>query len=120
MVPEDHFSSDDEEEDKDRRITRMCFDTKMIEKMSDKRRVPETELSDSEDEGQGRRDQRSYRDRSDSLNRTREKVPITQPLLAETAAEAGPELSQEDTAGLTGTDMDVDEPFEAPEERLDE
>ena len=31
--------------------------------MSDRRRVPETELSDSEDEGDNRKDQRSYREK---------------------------------------------------------
>ncbi len=33
------------------------------ERQSDKRRVPETELSDSEDEGDNRRDKQSYRRR---------------------------------------------------------
>lgn len=32
--------------------------------MSDRRRVPENELSDSEDEGDGRRNERSYKERS--------------------------------------------------------
>jgi hypothetical protein len=32
------------------------------EKQSDRHRVPETELSDSEDEGDGRRDRRSYKE----------------------------------------------------------
>ncbi|KAJ3360252.1 hypothetical protein HDU91_004673 [Kappamyces sp. JEL0680] len=36
----------------------------MHEKMSDRRRVPENELSDSEDEGDGRRNERSYKERS--------------------------------------------------------
>ena len=65
VVPEDHFSSDDEDEEreKDRRITRkFCQVSQPKEKMSDKHRVPETELSDSEDEGDNRRDQRSYKD----------------------------------------------------------
>lgn len=34
----------------------------MAEKMSDRRRVPENELSDSEDEGDGRRNERSYKE----------------------------------------------------------
>ncbi|KAI8846436.1 histone deacetylase 1 [Chytridium lagenaria] len=52
-VPRDMFSDDEEDEDvnKDIRIT---------QSMSDKRRVPIGELSDSEDEGENRRDQMSY------------------------------------------------------------
>ncbi|RKO89597.1 hypothetical protein BDK51DRAFT_17899, partial [Blyttiomyces helicus] len=57
-VPRDSYSSDEEEEDdKDVRIT---------QRMSDKHRVPENELSDSEDEGDNRRDRRSH---STSLRR---------------------------------------------------
>lgn len=37
-----------------------------LEKQSDKHRVPETELSDSEDEGDGRRDRRDYKEESDA------------------------------------------------------
>ena len=44
--------------------------------MSDKHRVPEGELSDSEDEGDNRRDQRSFRERSSSLTRRKDK-PVT-------------------------------------------
>jgi histone deacetylase 1/2 len=66
-VPPDMFSSDDEdddnEENKDRRITRK-IQFLILEKMSDRRRVPENELSDSEDEGDGRRNERSYKERS--------------------------------------------------------
>ena len=44
--------------------------------MSDKRRVPENELSDSEDEGYNRRDRRSYKERSLlSHDKEREKQP---------------------------------------------
>ena len=50
--------------------------TNKTEKMSDKHRVPEGELSDSEDEGDNRRDQRSFRERSSSLTRRRDK-PVT-------------------------------------------
>jgi hypothetical protein len=53
------YSSDDGDEDsnenKDKRIT---------QKMRDRRRVPEGELSDSEDEGYNRRERRSYKERS--------------------------------------------------------
>lgn len=64
-VPKDMFSDDDDDEDqnKDRRITRNLVGW-LVEKMSDRRRVPENELSDSEDEGDGRRDERSYKERS--------------------------------------------------------
>ncbi|KAJ3062844.1 histone deacetylase, partial [Quaeritorhiza haematococci] len=52
-VPGDLSSDEEEDEDeKDQRIT---------QRMSDKHRVPETELSDSEDEGDGRRNKHSYR-----------------------------------------------------------
>jgi hypothetical protein len=63
-VPHDLYSSDEEAEEeanKDRRITRTLFN---VEKMSDKRKVPENELSDSEDEGDNRRDRQSYKERS--------------------------------------------------------
>ena len=70
-VPKDLFSDDDDEDNeanKDKRITRMFFVLDwcvvVIEKMSDKRRVPENELSDSEDEGDGRRNERSYKEKS--------------------------------------------------------
>ena len=80
QVPKDLFSDDDDEdedneENKDKRITRKSFCViniyllictviaiAMVERMSDKRRVPENELSDSEDEGDGRRNERSYKD----------------------------------------------------------
>jgi histone deacetylase 1/2 len=39
--------------------------------MSDKRRVPENELSDSEDEGDGRRDERSYKEKSSIMDHDR-------------------------------------------------
>ena len=39
--------------------------------MSDKRRVPENELSDSEDEGDGRRDERSYKERPSIMENDR-------------------------------------------------
>ena len=59
QVPNDLYSDDEEDEDKekdkDRRIT---------QKMSDRRRVPDNELSDSEDEGDGRRNERSYKEKS--------------------------------------------------------
>ncbi|KAI8910871.1 hypothetical protein EDD86DRAFT_203815 [Gorgonomyces haynaldii] len=67
QVPHDMYSSDDEEEEsKDKRIS---------QKMSDKRRVPENELSDSEDEGDHRRDHRSYneKERSSLLAHDRER-----------------------------------------------
>ena len=54
-VPNDMYSSDEEEDNEDRK------DRRISQKMSDKRRIPENELSDSEDEGDHRRDQRSYR-----------------------------------------------------------
>ncbi|KAJ3300410.1 Histone deacetylase 2 [Borealophlyctis nickersoniae] len=53
-VPHDDFSSEDDmldEEEKDQRIT---------QKMSDAYRIPDNNLSDSEDEGGGRRDRRDY------------------------------------------------------------
>ncbi len=39
--------------------------------MSDRRRVPENELSDSEDEGDGRRNEHSYRDRDEKTYKER-------------------------------------------------
>ncbi|KAI8926804.1 hypothetical protein BC831DRAFT_511376 [Entophlyctis helioformis] len=55
-VPNDMYASSDEDDDdndsKDRRIS---------QRMTDKRRIPDNELSDSEDEGDRRRDQRSHR-----------------------------------------------------------
>lgn len=59
-VPRDVYSSDEEDEDdsknKDKRIT---------QKMRDKRRVSELELSDSEDEGDDRRDYINYKEIGD-------------------------------------------------------
>jgi histone deacetylase 1/2 len=69
QVPHEMYSSEDEEdtnENKEERIT---------QKMSDRRRVPENELSDSEDEGvtQGnRRNQRSYGERRSLLSHDKE------------------------------------------------
>ncbi|KAJ3299393.1 putative histone deacetylase 1-B [Borealophlyctis nickersoniae] len=63
-VPQDLYSSDEEDDEdnmKDRRIT---------QRMSDKRRVPEGELSDSEDEGDNRRNQHSYRQSSSRNGRS--------------------------------------------------
>eukprot|EP00842_Homolaphlyctis_polyrhiza_P003140 jgi/Hompol1/3827/HPOL_003367-RA len=54
-VPKDMHSSDDEEEDNENK------DIRITQRMSDKRVVPENELSDSDDEGD-RRDERSYKD----------------------------------------------------------
>lgn len=42
--------------------------------MSDRRRVPENEQSDSEDEGNNRRNERSYKERS-LMSYDRERVP---------------------------------------------
>ncbi|KAH9268257.1 hypothetical protein BASA84_000321 [Batrachochytrium salamandrivorans] len=58
QVPHDTYSSD---EDDDANVTK---DFRITQKMSDKRRVPENELSDSEDESDGRRNRRSYKERS--------------------------------------------------------
>lgn len=69
QVPHEMYSSEDEDdtnENKEERIT---------QKMSDRRRVPENELSDSEDEGitQGnRRNQRSYGERRSLLSHDKE------------------------------------------------
>jgi hypothetical protein len=63
-VPGDLYSSDEEDEQavKDQRITGNIKCNK--ERMSDKRRVPKNELEDSEDEGDGRRNRHSYKERS--------------------------------------------------------
>ncbi|KAJ3014498.1 histone deacetylase [Thoreauomyces humboldtii] len=64
-VPFDEWSSNDEEEDKDERIT---------QSMSDKYRIPENGLSDSEDEGGGRRDRQSFRNAKHKEIRERQRV----------------------------------------------
>ncbi|KAI9209313.1 histone deacetylase 1-like protein [Polychytrium aggregatum] len=58
-APKGLYESDDEDEDEDSEDLK---DTRITQRMSDKHRVPDTELSDSEDEGDNRRDQRSYRE----------------------------------------------------------
>ncbi|TPX36616.1 hypothetical protein SmJEL517_g01150 [Synchytrium microbalum] len=60
-VPGDGFSSDDEEDDE------ATKDTRITQRMSDRHRVPENELSDSEDEGEGgRRDRHSHKNSTTS------------------------------------------------------
>jgi hypothetical protein len=51
----------------------VIFKTNLLEKMSDKHRVPETELSDSEDEGDNRRDNQSF-EKDDDPNQIAEVV----------------------------------------------
>ncbi|EGF80610.1 hypothetical protein BATDEDRAFT_24371 [Batrachochytrium dendrobatidis JAM81] len=58
QVPHDTYSSEDEEDENDAK------DHRITQKMSDKRFVPDNERSDSEDEGDGRRNERLYRERS--------------------------------------------------------
>jgi hypothetical protein len=53
-VPNDLYSSDDEDEP----------DVRVTQRMSDKRRTTAGEHSDSEDEDGGRRNRQSYKDRS--------------------------------------------------------
>jgi hypothetical protein len=45
--------------------------------MSDRRRVPENELSDSEDEGENRRNRRNYGERRSLLTHDRERNHLT-------------------------------------------
>ncbi|KAJ3108163.1 histone deacetylase [Phlyctochytrium planicorne] len=59
-VPRDLFSDDEEEDEASK-------DVRITQSMSDKRRVPIGELSDSEDEG-GRRDQMSYEETAEGGN----------------------------------------------------
>jgi histone deacetylase 1/2 len=58
--------------------------------MSDRRRVPENELSDSEDEGDGRRNERSYKERS-LMSHDKEK-PVANAPLDENNLEADDEM----------------------------
>lgn len=57
QVPHDAYSSD-EEEDEEEDANK---DVRINQKKSDKHRVPEGELSYSEDEGDGRKDSRSHK-----------------------------------------------------------
>ncbi|KAJ3166320.1 Histone deacetylase 2 [Geranomyces variabilis] len=65
-VPFDEWSSEDDEDNKDERITQI---------MSDKYRIPDNALSDSEDEGVGqRRDRQSFRNAKHKEQRERERL----------------------------------------------
>ena len=73
-VPNDLYSSDDEddmESAKNCRISRIFLDN--VERSSDKRRVPENESSDSEDEGDDRRDHQTYKERSSLMSHDKER-----------------------------------------------
>ncbi|TPX62073.1 hypothetical protein PhCBS80983_g00635 [Powellomyces hirtus] len=66
-VPFDEWSSEDEEENKDERIT---------QNMSDKYRIPDNALSDSEDDGAQRRDRQSYRNAKHKELKERERQRV--------------------------------------------
>ncbi|TPX42106.1 hypothetical protein SeMB42_g01200 [Synchytrium endobioticum] len=69
-VPADGFSSDDDEDDE------ATKDTRITQRMSDRHRVPENELSDSEDEGEsGRRDRHSHKHGPSSNNGSTKSKP---------------------------------------------
>ncbi len=77
--------------------------------MSDKHRVPEGELSDSEDEGDNRRDQRSYRERSSSLTRRRDKPVTVTPYIPNPGAFEEKNGESVNGNGAGQSMMDVDE-----------
>ena len=75
--------------------------------MSDRRRVPENELSDSEDEGYGRRNERSYREKSlaesSLLFHDKEAVQLVGPVSEPSGSEQDMVMAKEEE-----NEMDID------------
>ncbi|KAL2914062.1 Histone deacetylase 1 [Polyrhizophydium stewartii] len=112
QVPHDTYSSDDEDDDNESKERRLS------QKHIDKRRVPENELSDSDDEGDNRRDRRSYRERR--LHRERPLMSYDKERSGASNGEsgAGPSAAVAQS-GASEQAMEVDAPAAATEARGD-
>lgn len=105
-IPEDAINDIDDEEEDDKQDK----DERISIRASEKRVQNEAEYSDSEDEGDGRRDQESHRPKV-------KRPKIQSPSGENGSAQLAREVSSQDTGDKTSTKVD-DEPKKASDEEL--